>query len=108
MFEIRTDLTQTLQQAQIYLPPGQIDRLACHWELVEEANSHFNLTAIKAEEAAAKHYADCLLALPAVAALQPEEGSRVLDIGSGAGFPGLVLAIAFVAAQVLQIAGGGL
>jgi len=59
-----------------------------HWLLVK--NAGFNLTAISEdEEAAVKHYWDCLY----IAEKLPEQ-ARCLDIGSGAGFPGLVLAAA--------------
>lgn len=59
-----------------------------HWQLVK--NAGFNLTAItEDEEAAVKHYWDCLF----IAQKLPEN-ARCLDIGSGAGFPGLVLAAA--------------
>ncbi len=64
--------------------------LQAHWSLVREADRRFNLTAVADEEAAEKHYRDCLAAREVVAELAP--GSRVLDLGTGAGFPGLVLA----------------
>ncbi len=55
-----------------------------------EFNSHTNLTAIKDEEGVAiKHFADSLAALRFN--LIPEN-SKVIDIGCGAGFPGLPLA----------------
>lgn len=43
-----------------------------------------------ADEVVERHFAESLAALP----LLPEPGSRLLDLGSGAGFPGLVLAAA--------------
>jgi len=52
-------------------------------------NRKVNLTAIEDdEEIAIKHFLDSLTLIPFI-----EEGMRVLDIGSGAGFPGLVLKI---------------
>lgn len=52
-------------------------------------NADMNLTAITdPEQIFVKHYADCA----AVASL-PEQGARVADIGAGAGFPTLPLAI---------------
>ena len=64
--------------------------LLTHWRQVVEASSRFNLTAVNDEEAAEKHYRDCLAARGLLERLPA--GSRVLDLGSGAGFPGLVLA----------------
>ena len=64
--------------------------LQAHWTLVREADRHFNLTAVADGEAAEKHYRDCLAARQVLRGLPA--GSRVLDLGTGAGFPGLVLA----------------
>ena len=64
--------------------------LQAHWALVREADRRFNLTAVADEEAAEKHYRDCLAAREVLRDLPA--GSRVLDLGTGAGFPGLVLA----------------
>ncbi len=86
-------LLQSLCLGQgLTLPESTIDRLALHWQLVREANRAFNLTAITQDgQAAEKHYLDSLLALPVLRQLAPQ---RVADIGSGGGFPGLVLAAA--------------
>ena len=54
-----------------------------------EVNKVMNLTAIDQDEAVReKHFMDCLLIEPLI-----PQGSFVADIGSGAGFPGLCLAI---------------
>ena len=54
-----------------------------------EVNSHTNLTSITAPtEIEIKHYQDSLSVLPYI-----KEGSKVLDIGAGAGFPGIPLRI---------------
>lgn len=75
------------------LSEKQLAQLARHWQLLSAAAQHFNLTAIADDaEAAEKHYFDCLLALPALAGAAA--GAQVADIGSGGGFPGLVLAVA--------------
>ena len=84
--ELPTDLGLTEYEAAL---------LQTHWQLVQAASARFNLTAVNDEEAAEKHYRDCL-AVRAVLASLPA-GSRVLDLGSGAGFPGLVLAAVFPA-----------
>ena len=58
--------------------------------LLIEANQTMNLTAIREPgEICLKHYADCLK----LAALLPEEGGALLDVGCGGGFPTLPLAI---------------
>lgn len=84
-------LQKLLKTAAISLDEQAMQRLSRHWELVQEANAKFNLTAIKDPETAAeKHYLDCLLALEALDALP----GPLCDLGSGGGFPGMVLAIA--------------
>lgn len=65
-------------------------KLAKFCEYLLEQNKLFNLTAIKTPESAALlHFADSLT----LSAYLPQ-GSKVLDIGSGAGFPAIPLAIA--------------
>lgn len=65
-------------------------RMAAHWAIVCAHQQRTNLTGIKdTERAVWLHYMDALAALP----LWPD-GSDLLDVGSGAGFPGLVLAMA--------------
>ncbi len=66
---------------------AKLDRYA---EMLVEWNQKFNLTAItQPEEIENKHFIDCL-----VLAAQPELAGSVVDVGSGAGFPGLVLQLA--------------
>ena len=83
-----TVFQQILNQYAPDLTAEQIGLLKEHWRLVEQGSKIMNLTAIRDEEAAAvKHYLDSLLALPYL------QGSSCLDIGSGAGFPGMPLAL---------------
>lgn len=67
-----------------------IEKAALHLELIAEANQHFNLTRITTpRDAAIKHVLDSVLPWRFFS------GARhVLDAGSGAGFPGVPLAIA--------------
>ena len=52
-----------------------------------------NLTAItEPREVVLKHFADCLSLVPCV---EWRDGMRVIDVGTGAGFPGIPLKIAF-------------
>lgn len=67
------------------------DRLLSYLDMVLERNEYINLTAVRdRDEALIKHVADSL----AVTDL-PEyiEAKRIIDIGTGAGFPGALLAI---------------
>ena len=68
---------------------AQLERYA---ELLVEWNEKMNLTAITDPEGiAVKHFLDCLAYLKRA---NIKEGARVADVGTGAGFPGVVLKIA--------------
>lgn len=77
-------------EAGIELNAEMQQKLETYTEKLVEWNSRMNLTAITDPlEIREKHYLDSLLPLRAV-----PEGSTVCDVGSGAGFPGMVWAIA--------------
>ena len=68
------------------------DRLNLYGNLLIEWNEKMNLTAItEPEEVLYKHFLDCLLFFKHVSV---EPKSKIIDVGTGAGFPGLVLKIA--------------
>lgn len=71
------------------LPPDRAAALEAHYELLCRWNKVLNLTRIeRREEAIERHYGESLFL---AARLDP---GRIADIGSGAGFPGLVVAVA--------------
>ncbi len=83
-------LAQNQEALQCEYSPEVIARLAALCDRLCEVNAHLNLTAIKDPvEIAVKHIADSL----SVARFLPQN-ARVLDVGCGAGFPCLPLAIA--------------
>lgn len=66
-------------------------RLNLYGNLLLEWNEKMNLTAITApEDVLYKHFYDCILFLKAVT---PAKNARIIDVGTGAGFPGMVLKI---------------
>jgi 16S rRNA (guanine(527)-N(7))-methyltransferase RsmG len=72
------------------LSPAQLDQLQQHYELMLHWNKKINLTRIEnVEEAVDRHYAESLF----VGANLPSRPISVADIGSGAGFPGIPIAI---------------
>lgn len=90
MSEIRA-LIDELLQARFSLDAAQCDKLARYYEMLVDWNTRMNLTAITApREACEKHFLDSLL-LSEDVTFAP--GETLIDVGTGAGFPGLPLAI---------------
>jgi 16S rRNA (guanine527-N7)-methyltransferase len=76
----------------IDLSDRRLDAFDAFTALMLEWNTRLNLTRITdPEEIAVKHYLDSLVLL---AKVEVPEGSSVIDIGTGAGFPGIPLKIA--------------
>jgi 16S rRNA (guanine527-N7)-methyltransferase len=87
-----TTLREALRSCELQVTEGQLEKLAIHLLLVIEKNKHFNLTRITGvEDGAYLHVADSLLLC---AALDAAPRGPFADIGTGAGFPGVPLAIA--------------
>ena len=75
---------------ELRLPAGAdvLSRFRVYYDALSRANAVMNLTAITGEdETARKHFLDCAAPL----LLFPMEGASLVDVGSGAGFPGLPL-----------------
>ncbi len=69
----------------------QANRLACYFDLLQRWNATYNLTAVRdAEAMRTQHLADCLAV---IAPLQRHAAAgRLLDVGSGGGLPGVIIA----------------
>lgn len=75
----------------VELSPEQLDRLTLHFRLLQQWNRRMNLVSVKdVEELATLHYCESVF----LASLLPPGQLAVADVGSGAGFPGCVIAIA--------------
>jgi len=77
------------------LPPAQRAGLVAYVDLLTRWNKTYNLTAVRDRDAVwSQHVADCLAVLPALDRhLAASPATRVLDVGSGGGLPGVVLAL---------------
>ena len=85
--------------------PAMLDRLMDYLQMLQRWNKVYNLTALRdPDEMLSHHLVDCLAVLPAlqrhVAGLvdgaggaAPTGALRILDVGSGAGLPGVVIAV---------------
>jgi len=87
---VKALLEQGLEALGITPPEGAVDQLVRYGELLLEQNKVMNLTAItQPDQVAALHFLDSA-ALLGCASL---EGASLVDVGTGAGFPGMVLKI---------------
>ncbi len=85
-------LKQEAAEIGIELDETALTRLNQYAEMLIETNKTLNLTAItEPDEVLYKHFIDSLSLLTVV---DLKEGAKVIDVGTGAGFPGVVLLIA--------------
>ena len=84
----RNILISGLKTLNLSFKPEQIEQLLGFIKLIAKWNKAYNLTAVRNNEDMARlHILDSLAILPHI------EGKRVIDIGTGAGLPGIPLAI---------------
>ena len=89
----KQEFFEELKKIGITLTNNQIDKLARFYQLLVTWNEKINLTTIiKEEEVYLKHFYDSLTLIKVIDLRQP---LTVLDVGTGAGFPGIVLKIVF-------------
>lgn len=89
----KQEFFEELKKLGINLTNDQIDKLARFYQLLVTWNEKINLTTIiKEEEVYLKHFYDSLTLIKVIDLRQP---LTVLDVGTGAGFPGIVLKIVF-------------
>lgn len=79
-----------LQRLGLPVVPEDVSSLAAHTRAVIDANKDFNLTAVREEDALVLHILDSCAAAPFLAKAPP---GPFADLGSGAGYPGIPLAI---------------
>ena len=88
---LETILQKGFEELGLTADGQTLSRYRTYFEYLEEMNKVMNLTAISGERDVAQlHFLDCA----AIAANFPISGKRLIDVGTGAGFPGLALKIA--------------
>ena len=82
-----------LKNLDISLTDKQLNQFLTFYEMMIEKNKCVNLTAItEFEEVVEKHFLDSLCIIKSI---DLEKPLKILDLGTGAGFPGIPLKIAF-------------
>lgn len=91
-------LQDCCEKMGISLSEGQQEQFMTYLSLLLEWNEKMNLTAITEErDVVLKHFADCLSLVPL---LEWKADMQVIDVGTGAGFPGIPVKIACPAVQM--------
>lgn len=84
-------LLKQAQLSDIVLTDEQVEKLTRYYELLIEWNEKMNLTALtEPEDVALKHFCDSILLLKYA---EIPEGSSLIDVGTGAGFPSVPVKI---------------
>lgn len=97
MSQIEELLAESCKKINIELTEKQIKQFIDYKDMLLEWNEKFNLTAITDErEIILKHFVDCL----AISAGAELAGKKIIDVGTGAGFPGVPVKIAFPDTQM--------
>ncbi len=87
-----SELTPIFAALGLAATPQQEQRLLQYLDLLQRWNATYNLTAVRDRQGMLnQHLADCLAVVQPLARVLPK--GRVLDVGSGGGLPGAVLAI---------------
>lgn len=86
----------------ISMTGAQAEQFALYHQMLVEANAKFNLTRVPdaLEEAADRNYLDCIAPL---ACGWPDGIESLIDVGSGAGFPGIPLSIMLPGTRVVMV-----
>lgn len=89
---VKEYLKEAIQGYNVKLSNTQLEQFEKYFNMLVEWNTKINLTAITDEQGVAvKHFADCLSLFNYI---DIPKGASVIDVGTGAGFPGIVLKIA--------------
>ncbi len=102
--EERAPLVEGARRLGIELSEGQVEQFAAYRDLLLDWNRRINLTAI-ADPALVltRHFLDALTVILALPAAERARSPQVIDVGAGAGLPGLALKIALPHWRVAEL-----
>ena len=99
---LRQRLCAGISELGLALDDAVVERLVAYVELLERWNAAYNLTAVRdPAEMVTRHLIDSLAIVPHV------QGATLADLGSGAGLPGIPLAIAAPEREILLVDSNG-
>ena len=91
---LKPALEAGLRDLGLNLSDAQVDQLLAYQDLITKWNKVYNLTAVRdPQEMLTHHLLDSLAAIPALLRQTGGQPIRLLDVGSGGGLPGVVIAI---------------
>lgn len=98
---LRPTLVAGLGELGLNLSEAQIDQLLAYQDLIAKWNKVYNLTAVRdPQEMLTHHLLDSLAAIPPLLRQTGGQEVKLLDVGSGGGLPGVVIAITCAQVQV--------
>ena len=90
-------LIQSVETLHLELSAKSAQKLTDYLDLLSKWNQTYNLTAIRdPQKMVSHHLLDCLAVLPHI----PVTTKHLIDIGTGAGLPGLIIAIMMPECQI--------
>jgi len=93
-------LLDGLEELGVTAEDRQIRQLETYVRELELWNRRMNLVKASGDDLVIRHVLDCIAGLPVIRDLKPR---RLLDVGSGAGFPGIPLAVFLTGSEVVLL-----